>query len=74
MDSTLFENWVRKLGNQFGKENQEVTLTIDNCIAHPDIGGLKTIDLFFLPPNATSTLQSMDQGFICFLKQGTEIK
>ena len=74
MDSTLFKNWVRKLGNQFGKENQEVTLTIDNCIAHPDIGGLKTIDLFFLPPNATSTLQSMDQGFICFLKQGTEIK
>ena len=59
MDSMLFEEWVRELDNQFEKENQKVALIIDNCTAHPEIGGLKAIDLFFLPPNTTSVLQPM---------------
>ena len=64
MDSTLFENWVTRLDNQFEKENQKVALIIDNCKAHPDIGGLKAIDLFFLLPNSTYTLQPMDLAVI----------
>ena len=64
MDSTLFEEWVRELDNQFEKENRTIALTIDNRRAHPEIGGLKAIDLFFLPPNTTSVLQPMDQGVI----------
>ena len=61
MDSMLFEEWVRELDNQFEKENRTISLIIDNCTAHPEIGGLKAIDLFFLPPNTTSVLQSMDK-------------
>ena len=68
VDSTLFENWVRELDNQLEKENRKVALIIDNCTAHPDIGGLKAIDLFLLPPNTTSALQPMDQGVIRSLK------
>ena len=68
MDSTLFEEWVRELDNQFEKENRKIALIIDNCTAHPEIGGLKAIDLFFLPPNTTSVLQPMDQGVIRSLK------
>ena len=30
MDSTLSENWVRELDNQFEKENRKVALIIDN--------------------------------------------
>ena len=56
MDSTHLENWVRELDDQFEKENQKVALIIDNCTSHLDIGGLKAIDLFFLPPNTTSAL------------------
>ena len=54
MGATLFEEWVRELDNQFEKENQKVALIIDDCTAHPVIGGLKAIDLFFLHPNTTS--------------------
>ena len=61
MDSTLFEDWVRELENKFEKEKRKIALIIDNCTAHPEIGGLKAIDLFFLPPNTTSVLQPMDQ-------------
>ena len=68
MDSTLFEEWVRELDNQFEKENQEIALIIDNCTAYPEIGGLKAIDLFFLPSNTTPVLQPMDQGVIRSLK------
>ena len=68
MDSTLFEEWVRELDKQFEKENREVALIIDNCIVHPEICGLKAIDLFFLPSNTTSVLQSVDQEVICSLK------
>ena len=68
MESTLFENWVRRLDNQFEKENLKVALIIDNCTANPDIGGLKAIDLFFLSPNCTYTLQPMDQAVICSSK------
>ena len=61
MDSTLFEEWVRELDSQFEKENRKVALIVDNCTAHPEIGELKAIDLFFLPPNT-------DQGVIRSLK------
>ena len=68
MDSMLFEEWVRELDNQFDKENRKIALIIDKCAAHPEIGRLKAIDLFFLPSNTTSVLQPMDQGTIHSLK------
>ena len=64
MDSMLFKEWVRELDNQFEKENWKIALIINNCTAHPEIGGLKAMDLFFLPSNTTSVLQPMDQGVI----------
>ena len=41
---------------------------MDNCPAHPEIGGLKTIELCFLSTNTTSITQPMDQGVIRSLK------
>ena len=43
-------------------------MVIDNCPAHPNITGLKAIDLIFLPPNTTSHTQPMDQGIIANFK------
>ena len=68
MNSTLFEEWVRELDNQFEKENRRIALIIDNCTAHPETGGLKVIELFFLLSNTTSALQPMHKGVIRSLK------
>ena len=74
MDSTLFEEWVRELDNQFEQENRKTAFIIDNYTAYLETGGLKTIDLFFLPPNTTSVLQPMYQGIICSLKARSRTK
>ena len=37
-------------------------MIVNNCPAHPEISGLKAINLQFLPPNASSCKQPMDQG------------
>lgn len=43
-------------------------MIVDNCPAHPDVPGLKSVKLVFLPPNTTSVTQPMDQGVIRNLK------
>ena len=68
MDSDLFEEWVRELDRKFEQQNRKVVLIIDNCPAHPAIGGLKAIQLCFLSPNTTAVTQPMDQGVIHSLK------
>ena len=74
MDSTLFEEWVRKLDGKMEKDNRRIALIFDNCTAHPEIGRLKAIDIFFLPPNTTSVLQPMDQGVNRSLKAKYRVK
>ena len=41
---------------------------MDNCTTHPHVEQLNSIELIFLPPNATSHTQPMDQGKIRALK------
>ena len=64
MNSEFFEEWVREQDEKFENEVRKVALIIDNCPAHPVIENLKSITLYFLPPNTTSALQPMDQGVI----------
>ena len=68
MNSDLFEEWVHELDRKFEQQNRKVVLIIDNCPGHPAIGGLKAIQLCFLPPNTTAVTQPMDQGVIRSLK------
>ena len=51
MDSDLFEEWIRELDGKFVREDRKVVLIVDNCPAHPHVGGLKSIRLCFLPAN-----------------------
>ena len=67
MNSELFEEWVKEQ-EKLENEGRRVALIIDNCPAHPVIENLKSITLYFLPPNTTSALQPMDQGVIWSLK------
>lgn len=49
-------------------KKRKVLLFVDNCTAHPMVRGLKSIQLAFLPLNATSCLQPCGQGFIRCIK------
>ena len=68
MDGALFEESVRELNRKFASERRSIVLVIDNFPAHPYIENLKSIKLFFLPPNTTSATRPMDQGVIRSLK------
>ena len=68
MNSEIFEEWVRKLDQKFRADDRNIALIIDNCPAHPSISNLTSVQLVFLPPNATPILQPMDQGVIRSLK------
>ena len=68
MDSILFEEWVREIDRRFTAEGKKNALVVDNCLVHPSIDNLVSVDLIFLPPNTTSKLQPMDQGVIRSLK------
>lgn len=69
MTSELFKNWIEQLDINFGKQKKKIILFIDNCPAHPKDIPVTNIKVVFLPPNATSKLQPLDQGIIKVLKQ-----
>ncbi|XP_063595645.1 tigger transposable element-derived protein 4-like [Penaeus indicus] len=68
MSSEIFEEWVRKVDRKFRVDGRKIALIIDNCPAHPTLSNLTNVQLVFLPPNTTSTLQPMDQCVIRSLK------
>ena len=41
--SNLFEEWMRELDAKFAREGRKVGLIVDNCPAHPHVGGLQAI-------------------------------
>ena len=70
MDGTLFEEWLHELDRKFEMQGRKVFTIVDNCPAHPEVSGLKAINLQFLPPNTTSCKQPMDQEvirYVCFI-------
>ena len=68
MDGKLFKEWLRELDRKFAFEGRYVPFVIDNCPAHPHSDNLKTVKLYFLPPNFTSKAQPMNKGVIRSLK------
>ena len=54
MDGTFFEEWLHELHRKFEMQGRKVVMIVDNCPAHPEVSGLKAINLQFLPPNTTS--------------------
>ena len=59
MTSEIFSDWLK-----LQRQKRKIAMVIDNCPAHPQVRGLKCIELIFLPPNTTSKTQPMDQGVI----------
>ena len=59
MDIRLFEEWICEKDKKIEHQDQKVLLIVNNRLTYPDVGGLKAIDLYFLPPNTTSITHSM---------------
>ena len=58
------------MNRRFVHQSRNVLFIVDNCPAHPVVDNLSNMKVVFLPPNATSRLQPMDQGVIHALKAG----
>ena len=62
------EEWLHELDRKFEMQERKVVMIVVNCPAHPEVSGLKAINLQFLPPSTTSCTQPMDQGGkVCLL-------
>ena len=59
---TFFEEWLNELDDRFEMQGRKVVTIVNNCPVHPEVSGLKAINLQFLPPNTTSFAQPMDQS------------
>ena len=44
MDSEIFKEWIQQLDQNFETEVRKIALIIHNCLAHPVVENLKSID------------------------------
>ena len=69
-DGTLFEECLHELDRKFKMQRRKVVMVVDNCPVHPEVSGLKAINLQLFPTNTTSCTQPMDQSvirYVCFI-------
>jgi hypothetical protein len=66
MTSVIFNQWLIDFDLSRSSTIDRTALIVDNAPCHRifESTKLKNVDLIFLPPNATSVLQSIDQGII----------
>ncbi len=64
MTREVFTKWLLEINRFMKSKKRRILLFIDNCSAHTDLPTLSNIRIKFLPPNTTSKLQPLDQGFI----------
>lgn len=64
MTSSIFQEELHCWDRELRLKGRKILLLVDNCPAHPEVENLSNIQLVFLPANATSVLQPMDQGVI----------
>ena len=57
INGELFEELSKEVDKRFQREGMNVSMIMDNCSAHPDVEGLKAIELKRLPSNTTSNTQ-----------------
>ena len=69
MTCDQFVAWLQAWDRRLTCQKRRVLLFVDICPAQPKDVPLKNIKLAFLPPNATSKLQPLDQGVIKVVMQ-----
>lgn len=56
--------WLTDFNKKMELQNRKVLLFLDNAASHPRDMSLKNVKVIFLPSNATSICQPLDQGII----------
>ncbi len=68
MTSDIFEEWLRVHDATFASADRKVALIVNNCPSHSYPADLKSIKLFFYPPECTPSDKPMHVGIIRDLK------
>ena len=68
MTSSIFETWLKKFDKRMGRKGRKVLLFLNNATSHSNVQ-LCNKKLKYLPANATSILQPLDQGIILAMKR-----
>ena len=68
MVSSMFEEWLHSFNKKMKAQGRNVCLLMDNAPSHPRGLTLSNTKVVFLPANATSILQPLDQGIIQTVK------
>ena len=68
MNVKIFNECVLNLNTFMKKQNRKIILFMDNAPCHPIDIVLSNTKSKSFPPNTTSTLQPLDQGFIRIFK------
>lgn len=69
MTGQIFEEHLDTWNRSLRCQAKKILLLLDNCSAHPPTMKFSNIEVFFLPPNTTSSIQPMDMGVIRNLKE-----
>ncbi|KAE8968620.1 hypothetical protein PR002_g27699 [Phytophthora rubi] len=70
MTTTTFQDWLRDVDQSMREKRRRVLLLVDNASSHCDDGlALTNVRLAKLPPNTTSKIQPLGQGFIYCVKR-----
>lgn len=69
MTSNVWEKTLKEFDKKFHATNRKVAFVVDNCTAHTEVRNLQSVELVYMPPNATSVLQPLDQGIISSFKR-----
>ena len=68
MTGVFFKDWLKEFDIDMGRQQRKVCLLMDNCSAHNVEVRLRNVEIVFLPPNTTSSVQPLDQGIIRNIK------
>ena len=71
MTGDIWTNWLKKLDNKMRTKKRQIVMMCDNCAAHGDVRTVRltNVKLVFMPLNATSAIQPMNQGIITNFKK-----
>jgi len=66
MQASVWYDYLKKVNEMMGRQNQNILLLADNAPTHiiNENLPLTNINVHFLPPNTTSHLQPLDAGII----------
>ncbi|XP_035232701.1 tigger transposable element-derived protein 6-like [Stegodyphus dumicola] len=68
MASELFKEWLKDWDRELQRQSRKVLVLLDNCAAHLHLDCLMNVQLKFLPPRTTTSVQPMHMGIIKNLK------